>query len=44
MDEEGRRQPDANLCVHSSAALDIAAESAVAIAKALRPTTGRYFY
>ena len=44
MDEQGRRQPDANLCVHSPAAIDIAAENAVAIAKALRPTTGRYFY
>jgi hypothetical protein len=44
MDERGRRQPDANLCVHSPAALDIAAENAVAIAEALRPTTGRYFY
>jgi hypothetical protein len=44
MDERGRRQPDANLCVHSPAALDLAAENAVAIARTLRPTTGRYFY
>jgi hypothetical protein len=44
MDERGHRNPDANLCVHSPAALDIAAENAVAIAKILRPTTGRYFY
>jgi hypothetical protein len=33
-----------NICVHSPAALDIAAENAVAIARTLRPTTGRYFY
>ena len=44
MDEEGRRNPDANLCVHAPAALDVAAENAVAIAETLRPTTGRYFY
>jgi hypothetical protein len=44
MDERGNRNPDANLCVHSPAALDIAAENAVAIAMTLRPTTGRYFY
>ena len=44
MDETGGRNPDANLCVHSQAALDIAAENAVAIARTLRPTTGRYFY
>ena len=44
MDETGERNPDANLCVHSQAALDIAAENAVAIARTLRPTTGRYFY
>jgi hypothetical protein len=44
MDERGHWGPDANLCVHSPAALDIAAENAVAIARTLRPTTGRYFY
>ena len=44
MDETGQRNPDANLCVHSQAALEIAAENAVAIARTLRPTTGRYFY
>lgn len=42
MDEHGRRRPDANLCVHSQAALEIAA--AIAIARTLRPTTGLYFY
>src|SRR5690606_31149871 len=44
MDEKGERVADANLCVHSEAALGIAAENAVAIARTLRPTTGRYFY
>lgn len=44
MDERGERVADANLCVHSQAALDLAAENAVAIAEVLRPTTGRYFY
>jgi hypothetical protein len=44
MDERGHRNPDANLCVDSPNGLDIAAENAVAIAKTLRPTTGRYFY
>jgi hypothetical protein len=44
MDDRGERVADANLCVHSEAALDIAAESAVAIARTLRPTTGRYSY
>jgi hypothetical protein len=38
------RTPDANLCVHSQRALDIAGEHAVALAQALRPTTGRYFF
>jgi hypothetical protein len=44
MNEEGDRLPDWNLCVHSQHALDIIAENAVAIARLLRPTTGRYFY
>jgi len=44
MNETGERTPDANLCVHSSEALNIAAEGAVALAKTLRPTTHRYFY
>src|SRR5207245_243711 len=44
MDEKGERVADANLCVPAPAALDIAAGNAVRIAKALRPTTGRYFY
>ncbi|MBI2947221.1 MAG: hypothetical protein HYY23_06215, partial [Verrucomicrobia bacterium] len=44
MNEKGERTPDANLCVHSSEALGIAAENTVALAKTLRPTTHRYFY
>jgi hypothetical protein len=44
MNEAGERVADANLCVHSPAALDIAAESAVKFAGSLRPTTGRYFF
>jgi hypothetical protein len=44
MDDEGARTADANLCVSSPQALEIAAGGAVAFAEALRPTTGRYFY
>lgn len=44
MDDKGQRTPDANCCVHSERALEIIGENAVAIARTLRPTTGRYFY
>lgn len=44
MTDDGHRVPDANLCVHSKAALDICCERAVELAKALKPTTGRYFF
>lgn len=44
MNEKGERTPDANCCVHSELALEIICENAVAIARLLRPTTGRYFY
>ena len=44
MNEKGERVPDANLCVHSSNALDIAAENALKFARSLQPTTGRYFF
>jgi len=44
MNEKGERAPDWNLCVHSAQALEVVAENAVAIARLLRPTTGRYFY
>ena len=43
MDDTGARTPDANLCVHSPRALEIAAENALAISCVLKPTTGRYF-
>jgi hypothetical protein len=43
-DEKGNRNPDANCCPHSDRALEVIAENAVRIAKALRPTTGRCFY
>ncbi len=44
MNEKGERTPDSNLCAHSKAALDLAAQNAVALAKRLAPTTGRYFF
>jgi hypothetical protein len=44
MDDQGRRTADANLCVSSMAALEIACDNTVKFAEALRPTTGRYFY
>src|SRR5262249_35174033 len=43
MNDKSERTPDANLCVHSKQALDTIGERAAALAKALRPTTGRYF-
>jgi hypothetical protein len=43
MDDDGKRTPDANLCVHSAKALDIVARNAAAMCKALKPTTHRYF-
>ncbi len=43
MDERGQRTSDANCCVHSSRALEIIGERAVALSQVLRPTTGRYF-
>src|SRR5262249_26327956 len=42
--EKGERTPDANLCVQSKAALEIAAENAAKLAKRLRRTTGPYFF
>ena len=44
MNEKNVRTPDANCCVHSSRALEIIAENAVALSSVLRPTTGRYFF
>lgn len=43
MNEKGERTPDANLCVHSSAAMAAVAANACAIGRILKPTTGRYF-
>lgn len=37
MDKSGARTPDANLCVHSGAALELAAENACLLARRLRP-------
>ncbi len=44
MNDAGERSPDANLCIHSKQALDIAAENAVSLSKVLCPKTGRYFF
>jgi hypothetical protein len=44
MNDKGQRTPDCNCCVHAGRGLDFIAENALAIAKVLRPTTGRYFY
>ena len=44
MNEKGQRTPDANLCVHSARALAILSSNAVSLARALPPTTGRYFF
>jgi len=44
MNEKGERVSDANLCVHSTTALEIAAENALKFAGSLQPTTSRYFF
>ena len=44
MNDRGERTADANLCVHSGPALEVAAEQAVRWARVLKPTTGRYFF
>ena len=44
MNEKDERVADANLCVHSTTSLDIAAENALKFARSLKPTTGRYFF
>ena len=43
MNDQGERTSDSNLCVHSDRALELVSKNAVALAKVLRPTTGRYF-
>jgi len=44
MNDKGEHIPDVNCCVHSAQALEVICQNALAIAKVLRPTTGRYFY
>jgi len=44
MNEKGERLGDANLCVHSERALEIAAENAARYTRELRTSTGRYFF
>lgn len=44
MDEKGDRTAERNFCVHSQAALDLAAENAVGLAQKLPTTTGCYYY
>lgn len=43
MDDEGNRNSDGNLCVHSEKALEIVCENAVKMCRALKPATHRYF-
>ncbi|MBP8261063.1 MAG: DUF4838 domain-containing protein [Verrucomicrobia bacterium] len=44
MDKQGKRTPDANLCVSSELALAIVATNALRLARRLPPTTNRYFF
>jgi hypothetical protein len=44
LDERGKRTADANLCVHSEAALSLAAEKAVSLARVLNPASRRVFF
>ena len=44
MNEKGERVADANLCVHSEGALQLASDNAVEIGLVLNPTSGRFFY
>lgn len=44
MDENGRRTPDANLCVHSAKALEIVSQNAAALAEKLKPGNHRYYF
>jgi hypothetical protein len=44
VDKDGWRNPDFNCCPSSPQAVHIIAEKSVELAKALRPTTERYFY
>ncbi|MBI3860992.1 MAG: DUF4838 domain-containing protein [Planctomycetia bacterium] len=44
MDDQGRRTPVRNFCVHSAAALQTASENAVKYARAFPTTTGCFYY
>jgi hypothetical protein len=44
MDEKGDRRADANLCVHSPAAIEVVLGNARRYTELLRSTTSRYFY
>ncbi len=44
MNDAGERVPDANLCIHSRAAVDLLCENAAKFADILRPSTSRYHY
>jgi len=44
MNDEGRRVVDANLCVSSTAAMELVSENAVNITRELPPATHRHFY
>lgn len=44
MDENGRRTPDCNCCAHSEAALEIIAQNAAGLARALHPGNHRYYF
>ncbi|MCL4694864.1 MAG: DUF4838 domain-containing protein, partial [Candidatus Hydrogenedentes bacterium] len=44
MDDAGNRVREHNLCVHSSQALEVAAENAARYTRLLPSSTGRYFY
>ena len=44
MNEKGIRTADANLCVHSERALQIASASMLRLARKLKPSTRRYYF
>ena len=44
MNDQGQRTPDANLCVSSEPALEIACGNAAAMCQVLQPATHRYFF
>lgn len=44
MDEQGNRVRDYNVCVHSSAAIDVVCDHIEEFSKSLQPASGRHFY